>query len=207
MRPIGRSGRHGSVTVVLWILASVVALACTGTASQGAATATAPGGGATPGSASKPAASTASQPVESAATSPIPTKASPGPTSAAQGEASASAPPTKAQITFDLDLEGAVDPSDAYKVELSVDGKGYVNGFCGYQGIDSICSRDILYSWSVPSIAIGAVLDWSFVREIGGQEFKFAGRSDVPFEHGLIVKARCLYNPQSATIPECIPVP
>lgn len=109
--------------------------------------------------------------------------------------------PTAAAITFELDLVGAVDPADRYSAVLSIDGTEYVNGFCGFDAAHR-CSADRLYSWSFPRVAIGATLDWHYRLE-GGADIEFAQGVNVTLTRGLLVVARCIYDPDVSSEPTC----
>ena len=91
--------------------------------------------------------------------------------------------------------------SDRYSVALTVNGADEVQGFCGFQP-DDLCSADELYEWFRPNVPIGATVSWVFRRE-SVEERGFLPQGDTTFTHGLIIKARCLYNPNVGPEPTC----
>lgn len=202
MRTGGPRGRHASRGGGAILVAALATLALAGCTPSGGSTATTE-----PISASGVAATTTPLPATpsgSAAPSASPVPA-PTPTPTPQPtQVPTPAPtptPTAAAVTFELDLVGAVDPADRYSAFLSIDGTNYVNGFCGFDA-GSLCSADGLYSWSFPRVAIGATLNWHYRRE-GGADIKFAQGVNVILEHGLLIEARCIYNPNVSTEPTC----
>jgi hypothetical protein len=108
--------------------------------------------------------------------------------------------PTKAQLTFQLELVGAVEFADRYSASLSIDGTGYAHGFCGFDAAN-VC-KATTYDWTFPQVTVGATLNWHYRRE-GGADIQFAQGVDVDFTSGTTIKARCIYNPNVSDEPRC----
>ena len=185
-----------AVVVALAILAS----ACTPTTSPSPSSSASPTGGSspTPSASASVSASASTSP----STSPSGTaSASPSASPSASLSASPSASgPATAQVTFELDLVGAVPFGDRFSVSLSIDGTDDIHGFCGF-GPSDVCSPDKLYTWMIPSVAIGSDLEWEYRHDSLAMK-SFAGGSTT-LNQGLSVKASCIYNPNIGSDPVC----
>jgi hypothetical protein len=106
-----------------------------------------------------------------------------------------------APLEFDLRLQGAVPFADRYSVDLSINGTHYVYGFCGFS-LETRCSSTAVYSWSLPSVPVGASLTWEYIW-VGNSTGVQAQARRVTYSGGAIVKVRCAYLPDSNGRPTC----
>jgi hypothetical protein len=108
-------------------------------------------------------------------------------------------------LSFSLDLAGAVPYADNFSVSYSIDGRRAVHGFCGFSE-DTRCRSDRLYTFTVPSVAAGASLEWH-LRWVGSSDFTFGHGSESSHAEGAFIKYQCVYpsgisNPRPTCSPE-----
>jgi hypothetical protein len=108
-----------------------------------------------------------------------------------------------APLAFTLDLQGRVPFADRYAVHYSIDGQPYVHGFCGFNR-DALCRDDRLYTATVPSVPVGARIEWHFTW-FGSSDFAFGHGFDLSHSRSRTDAQRCAYLRFDTGIPICSP--
>ena len=109
--------------------------------------------------------------------------------------------PTSVRLEFDLDLVGSVPYADRYQVDVSIDDKAYMHGFCGFGDASTRCLATKLYTYEIPSVRVGANMSWYFTWT--GFETRRVAPGQSTLTQGMTVTVRCTYA-GSQTTPSCV---
>jgi hypothetical protein len=110
--------------------------------------------------------------------------------------------PMTAGLEFDLDLVGSIPFADRYKVDVSIDGTSYTEGFCGYGDASTRCTAGKLYTWVLPSVRVGANLRWQFYRT--GLSTVSVAQGDSTLSQATRIAVRCTYTGSQTGTPYCM---
>jgi hypothetical protein len=103
-------------------------------------------------------------------------------------------------LEFDLDLVGPVPFADRYQADVSINGTSYSYGFCGFTKTTR-CEAGKHYTWTVPSVGVGAKLSWHFTRGSLSTDTIAQGASTLAQATTIAVK--CIYSPTTGN-PVCM---